>query len=50
MDSSSWLEEEDIERIWNLVHGNGREDNTTAEELAEFQRLIDSAIAKRTLN
>ena len=46
----TWLSQDDLERIWNVVHGIGIPENTTAKELAEFQRLIDEAIKNRVLN
>jgi hypothetical protein len=39
----SWLEEDDIQRIWDVVHGNLPESAATADEIEEFSRLVTHA-------
>lgn len=39
----SWLEEEDVQRIWDVAHGLLPETAATIDELEEFQRLVEHA-------
>lgn len=36
----TWLEEEDIQRLWDVAHGLIPELSATTAELEEFQRLV----------
>lgn len=50
MTINTWLDEQDIKRIWNVVHEEGIPENVTEKELVEFQRIIDQVIASRVLH
>ena len=39
----SWLEEEDVERLWAVAHGLLPETAATADELEEFLRVVQHA-------
>ena len=40
MEFDTWLEEEDIERLWAVCHGTLPETAATGEEIDEFARLV----------
>lgn len=39
----SWLEEDDVQRIWDVAHGLLPENAATMDELVEFERLVQHA-------
>ncbi len=43
----SWLEPEDIPRLWAVVHGELPETAATAEEIYEFKRIVEHAAMLR---
>lgn len=40
MGFETWLAEEDIQRLWDVCHGNLPEDAATVDELEEFERCV----------
>lgn len=42
-DFDSWLEEEDIQRIWDVAHGLLPATAATLDELVELERLVRHA-------
>ena len=36
----SWLEEEDVQRLWDVCHGVLPESAATFDEIKEFERLV----------
>jgi hypothetical protein len=45
----TWLEEEDIARLFKIVNEELTEDFTTHDEVMEFKRLIDQVVATKPL-
>lgn len=43
----TWLEEEDVARLFKIVNGELSEDFTTYDEVVEFKRLVDQAIVNK---
>jgi hypothetical protein len=43
----TWLEQKDIERLFKITSGELSESFTTQEELLEFERLINVAVANK---
>ena len=41
MEFDTWLEEEDVERLWAVVHGDLPETATSADEIDEFKRWVE---------
>jgi hypothetical protein len=39
----SWLDAEDVDRLWRVVHGELPETAATADEIMEFQRVVTHA-------
>jgi hypothetical protein len=42
-DFDSWLEEDDVQRIWDVAHGHLPATAATMDELVEFERLVQHA-------
>jgi hypothetical protein len=40
MEFDTWLKEEDIQRLWDVVHGTLPEIAASSDEIDEFQRLV----------
>jgi hypothetical protein len=40
MTFDSWLTEDDIQRLWDVVHGNLAEEFATHDEVQEFSRIV----------
>ena len=40
MEFESWLDPEDVDRLWRVVHGELPEVAATSDELVEFERLV----------
>ena len=36
----SWLEEEDVQRLWDVCHGVLPTTAATADEIKEFERMV----------
>lgn len=43
----TWLEEQDVERLWAVCHGTLPETAATADEIMEFERLVMHAAMLR---
>lgn len=43
----TWLEQKDIDRLFDVAEGKLPEYFTSKEELIEFQRLIDNAVEQK---
>jgi hypothetical protein len=39
----SWLEEEDVDRLWKVAHGLLPDVAATSDEMAEFLRIVTHA-------
>lgn len=48
MEFETWLHESDMQRLWDVCHGNLPENAATAEELEEFHRCVVHAAMVKT--
>jgi hypothetical protein len=43
MEFESWLTEDDVDRLWQVVHGELPEVAATSDEITEFHRVVTHA-------
>jgi len=43
MEFESWLTEDDVDRLWRVVHGELPEVAATSDEITEFHRVVTHA-------
>ena len=47
MTLDSWLNEDDVQRLWDVVHGELPEEFATYDEITEFGRIVMHAAMKK---
>jgi len=49
-DFDTWLSDEDIERLWNVTHGNLPNSFASPEEMEEFLNVVHQAWLRKIGN